>query len=144
MPEALLYPWRYACITQKNPRATVEKYWTHGISPAWTHEMPKIIFYSEKKLEQQYEYVMIRLLDSRLANDVTMKTTVGDIELELWAKETPKTCRNFIQLCVEGGFIHKVVIPQVQEKVNEFHTRLRFCRRDLIAMANAEKDDNGS
>ncbi|OAD58876.1 Peptidyl-prolyl cis-trans isomerase CWC27 like protein [Eufriesea mexicana] len=33
---------------------------------------------------------------------VTMKTTVGDIELELWAKETPKACRNFIRLCVEG------------------------------------------
>ncbi|OAD54705.1 Peptidyl-prolyl cis-trans isomerase CWC27 like protein [Eufriesea mexicana] len=31
-----------------------------------------------------------------------MKTTVGDVELELWAKETPKACRNFIQLCMEG------------------------------------------
>ncbi|OAD56455.1 Peptidyl-prolyl cis-trans isomerase CWC27 like protein [Eufriesea mexicana] len=27
---------------------------------------------------------------------------------------------------------------------DKFHTRLRFCRRDLIAMANAGKDDNGS
>lgn len=27
---------------------------------------------------------------------------------------------------------------------DEFHTRLRFCRRGLIAMANAGKDDNGS
>ncbi|OAD60668.1 Peptidyl-prolyl cis-trans isomerase CWC27 like protein [Eufriesea mexicana] len=33
---------------------------------------------------------------------VVMKTTVGDIEAELWVKETPKTCRNFIQLCMEG------------------------------------------
>ncbi|OAD57885.1 Peptidyl-prolyl cis-trans isomerase CWC27 like protein, partial [Eufriesea mexicana] len=33
---------------------------------------------------------------------VTMKTTVGDIELELWAKETPKAYRNFIQSCMEG------------------------------------------
>ncbi|OAD55919.1 Peptidyl-prolyl cis-trans isomerase CWC27 like protein [Eufriesea mexicana] len=46
-----------------------------------------------------------------------MKTTVGDIALELWTKETPK---------------------------GEFHTRLCFWRRDLIAMANAGKDDNGS
>ncbi|OAD59922.1 Peptidyl-prolyl cis-trans isomerase CWC27 like protein [Eufriesea mexicana] len=29
---------------------------------------------------------------------VGMKTTVGDVELELWAKETPKACRNFIPL----------------------------------------------
>ncbi|OAD56577.1 Peptidyl-prolyl cis-trans isomerase CWC27 like protein [Eufriesea mexicana] len=27
---------------------------------------------------------------------------------------------------------------------DEFHTRLRFCRRDLITMANVGKDDNGS
>ncbi|OAD52218.1 Peptidyl-prolyl cis-trans isomerase CWC27 like protein [Eufriesea mexicana] len=26
---------------------------------------------------------------------------------------------------------------------DEFHTRLRFCRRDLITMTNAGKDDNG-
>ncbi|OAD57492.1 Peptidyl-prolyl cis-trans isomerase CWC27 like protein [Eufriesea mexicana] len=30
-----------------------------------------------------------------------MKTTVGDIELELLAKETAKAYRNFIQLCME-------------------------------------------
>ncbi|OAD52201.1 Peptidyl-prolyl cis-trans isomerase CWC27 like protein [Eufriesea mexicana] len=30
-----------------------------------------------------------------------MKTTVGDIESELWTKETPKACRNFTQLCIE-------------------------------------------
>ncbi|OAD57493.1 Peptidyl-prolyl isomerase cwc27 [Eufriesea mexicana] len=31
-----------------------------------------------------------------------MKTTVGDIEIELWAKGTAKAYRNFIQLCMEG------------------------------------------
>ncbi|OAD55133.1 Peptidyl-prolyl isomerase cwc27 [Eufriesea mexicana] len=33
---------------------------------------------------------------------VVMKTTVGDIESELWAKETPRASRNFIQLCMDG------------------------------------------
>jgi len=33
-----------------------------------------------------------------------MKTTVGDIDLELWTKEAPKACRNFIQLCMEGYY----------------------------------------
>ncbi|OAD54891.1 Peptidyl-prolyl cis-trans isomerase CWC27 like protein [Eufriesea mexicana] len=28
--------------------------------------------------------------------------------------------------------------------IDDFHTRLRFCRRDLIAMANAGKDDSSS
>jgi peptidyl-prolyl cis-trans isomerase SDCCAG10 len=42
-----------------------------------------------------------------------MKTTVGDIDLELWTKETPKACRNFIQLCMDGYYnntiFHRVI-----------------------------------
>ena len=41
------------------------------------------------------------------------KTTVGEIEIELWSKECPKTCRNFVQLCMEGYYngtiFHRVV-----------------------------------
>ncbi|XP_015598092.1 peptidyl-prolyl cis-trans isomerase CWC27 homolog [Cephus cinctus] len=97
---------------------------------------------------------------------VVMKTTVGDIDLELWTKEAPKACRNFIQLCMEGYYdntiFHRIVkgfIAQGGDPTgtgeggesiygepfkDEFHTRLRFCRRGLLAMANAGKDDNGS
>lgn len=35
---------------------------------------------------------------------VILKTTVGEIEVELWSKETPKACRNFVQLCMEGYY----------------------------------------
>lgn len=42
-----------------------------------------------------------------------MKTTVGDIDLELWTKEASKACRNFIQLCMEGYYndtiFHRVI-----------------------------------
>ncbi|OAD57730.1 Peptidyl-prolyl cis-trans isomerase CWC27 like protein [Eufriesea mexicana] len=38
----------------------------------------------------------------------------------------------------EGGKIYGEPLK------DKFHTRLRFCRRDLIAMANTGKDDNGS
>ena len=42
-----------------------------------------------------------------------MKTSVGDIDIELWSKETPKACRNFIQLCMEGYYdetiFHRIV-----------------------------------
>ncbi|OXU28371.1 hypothetical protein TSAR_006422 [Trichomalopsis sarcophagae] len=97
---------------------------------------------------------------------VVMKTSIGDIDLELWTKEAPKACRNFIQLCMEGYYdntiFHRVVkgfIVQGGDPTgtgeggesiygapfkDEFHTRLRFCRRGLLAMANAGKDDNGS
>ncbi|OAD59779.1 Peptidyl-prolyl cis-trans isomerase CWC27 like protein [Eufriesea mexicana] len=91
---------------------------------------------------------------------VVMKTTVGDIELELWAKETAKAYRNFIQLCMEGYWddtiFHRIIKGFITQdgdptgtgeggKIygepfkDDFHTRLRSCRRDLIAVANAGK-----
>lgn len=32
---------------------------------------------------------------------VVLNTTCGDIDVELWSKEAPMACRNFIQLCME-------------------------------------------
>lgn len=97
---------------------------------------------------------------------VVLKTTIGEIEIELWSKEAPKACRNFIQLCMEGYYdntiFHRVVkdfiaqggdptgTGQGGESIygepfkDEFHSRLRFNRRGLVAMANSQKDDNGS
>src|SRR4051812_18378409 len=44
---------------------------------------------------------------------VCLKTTAGDIDIELWTREAPKTRRNFIQLCLEGYYdntiFHRVV-----------------------------------
>ncbi|OAD47057.1 Peptidyl-prolyl cis-trans isomerase CWC27 like protein, partial [Eufriesea mexicana] len=68
---------------------------------------------------------------------VVMKTTVGDVELESWAKETPKAYGDSTSTG-EGGKIYGEPFK------DKFHRRLRFCRRDLIAMANSGKDDNGS
>ncbi|TMS08128.1 Spliceosome-associated protein CWC27-like protein [Larimichthys crocea] len=105
---------------------------------------------------------------------VLLKTSAGDIDIELWSKEAPKACRNFVQLCMEGyydGTMFHRVVPEfiVQggdptgtgaggESIygrhlrsdcfslfcDEFHSRLRFNRRGLVAMANAGPHDNGS
>jgi len=44
---------------------------------------------------------------------VTLKTTVGDLDIELWPKEAPKAVRNFVQLCLEGYYdgviFHRVI-----------------------------------
>ena len=44
---------------------------------------------------------------------VVIKTTQGDIDVELWSKEAPLAARNFIQLAMEGYFdgtpVHRVV-----------------------------------
>ena len=94
---------------------------------------------------------------------VSLETSVGDIEIELWSRECPKACRNFVQLCMENYYnktkFHRVVKDFIvqggdpgnggesiygQPFKDEFHSRLRFVRRGLVAMANAGKDDNGS
>lgn len=45
---------------------------------------------------------------------VLMVTSAGDFDIELWSREAPKACRNFVQLCMEGyynGSIFHRVIP---------------------------------
>ena len=42
-----------------------------------------------------------------------LKTSIGDIDIELWTKEAPKACRNFIKLCYDGYYnntiFHRIV-----------------------------------
>ncbi|KIP03434.1 hypothetical protein PHLGIDRAFT_31807 [Phlebiopsis gigantea 11061_1 CR5-6] len=98
---------------------------------------------------------------------VIVDTTAGEIDIELWSKETPKTCRNFVQLAMEGyydGVIFHRVVPnflvQTGDKTgtggggesiygepfeDEIHPRLRFAHRGLVAMANnGTKNSNDS
>jgi len=97
---------------------------------------------------------------------VLLNTSCGEIDIELWSKEAPKACRNFVQLCLEGYYdgtiFHRVVKGFCaqggdptgtgmggesiygQPFKDEFHQRLRFVRRGLVAMANAGPNDNQS
>ncbi|KIY70215.1 cyclophilin-like protein [Cylindrobasidium torrendii FP15055 ss-10] len=101
------------------------------------------------------------------SGEVVIETTVGDIRIELWAKETPKTCRNFIALALEGYYdnviFHRVVpsfLVQAGDKTgtgfggesfygdvfeDEIHPRLRLPHRGIVAMANqGQKNTNDS
>eukprot|EP01098_Paradermamoeba_levis_P014185 TRINITY_DN6696_c0_g2_i1.p1 TRINITY_DN6696_c0_g2~~TRINITY_DN6696_c0_g2_i1.p1 ORF type:complete len:197 (+),score=64.40 TRINITY_DN6696_c0_g2_i1:58-648(+) len=98
---------------------------------------------------------------------VILVTTVGEIEIELWAKEAPLAVRNFVQLCLEGYYdgtiFHRIVkdfIVQggdptgtgkggesIYDKpfADEFHSRIRFNHRGQVAMANmGDRNSNGS
>lgn len=108
----------------------------------------------------------IYILEPPTKGKVLLKTTLGDLDIELWSKEAPLAARNFVQLCKEGYYdntiFHRVVKGFIAqggdpsgtgeggESVygepfkDEFHQRLRFVRRGLVAMANAGKNDNGS
>ncbi|KAI9007905.1 hypothetical protein CLU79DRAFT_829608 [Phycomyces nitens] len=97
---------------------------------------------------------------------VILHTTAGDVEIELWGKETPLAARNFLQLCMEGYYdntiFHRIVPHFIiqggdptgtghggesiydESFPDEFHSRLRFIRRGLVGMANNGQNDNGS
>lgn len=98
---------------------------------------------------------------------VIITTSFGEIEVELWTKEAPVTCRNFIQKCYDGYYdnciFHRIIkdfMIQTGDPTgtgkggesifgypfrDEFHSRLNFTHRGLVAMANSGKpNDNGS
>ena len=107
-------------------------------------------------------------LEPQPTAQVLLTTTAGDILLELFAKQTPLTSRNFIQLCLDGYYnntiFHRLVPGFVIQGgdptgtgeggeaiypgglfENEFHSRLKFNRRGLLGMANGGREnDNGS
>ncbi|KAK9894075.1 cyclophilin-like protein [Cystobasidium minutum MCA 4210] len=101
-------------------------------------------------------------LEPKTHGRATLKTTAGDIVMELWPREAPKAVRNFIQLALEGYYdgcqFHRVVpglCVQTGDASNsgeggdsiyeegyfedEITQRLRFNRRGLVAMANTGK-----
>ncbi|KAJ0985515.1 hypothetical protein J5N97_003871 [Dioscorea zingiberensis] len=98
---------------------------------------------------------------------VILETTMGPIDIELWPKEAPKAVRNFVQLCLEGYYdrtvFHRVIKSFLVQGgdptgsgtggesiyggmfADEFHSRLRFNHRGLVACANAgTPHSNGS
>jgi len=97
---------------------------------------------------------------------VVLDTTVGDIEIELFSKECPLACRNFLQLCLDGYYdgtiFHRVVSNFIVQGgdptgtgeggesatgaffADEFHTRLRYNRRGLVGMVNQGPNTNAS
>lgn len=87
-----------------------------------------------------------------------MKTSLGDLEIELWSKEAPRACRNFLQLGLESFYdnslIHRIVpgfciqgglVTDKEHCGNfppELHPRLKFTKRGLLGMVNIAQLDN--
>ncbi|MCO5552523.1 hypothetical protein L7F22_006035 [Adiantum nelumboides] len=101
----------------------------------------------------------VYVLEPPTRGKVILNTTEGPLDIELWPKEAPKAVRNFVQLCVDGYYddtsFHRIIksfMIQGGDKsgtgtggesiyggpfADEFHSRLRFSHRGLIACANA-------
>jgi peptidyl-prolyl cis-trans isomerase SDCCAG10 len=97
---------------------------------------------------------------------VVLHTTAGPLDVELWSKEAPLACRNFVQLCMEGYYdgviFHRVIkdfMAQTGDPTgtgtggesvyggnfkDEFNQRLRFTHRGLLGMASSGPNTNNS
>lgn len=92
---------------------------------------------------------------------VLLKTTYGAVEVELWPKEAPLACRNFVKHCLDGyfdsccffrvipGFMVQTGDPEKntgqggasiwgKDFKDEFHSRLCWNHRGLVGMANSK------
>ena len=54
-----------------------------------------------------------------MSMSVILQTSLGPIQIELFWRETPKTCRNFLELCKSGYY--DGLIFHVRQLVEEFH-----------------------
>ena len=110
-------------------------------------------------------------MEPRTNGKVILNTTYGPLSIELWGKECPLACKNFIQLCLEGYYdgssFHRLVpgfclqggkpteskskaydrygsgssIYEGGRFKVETHSRLKFGRRGLLGMV-AHNDIN--
>ncbi|KAF7817366.1 peptidyl-prolyl cis-trans isomerase CYP57 isoform X2 [Senna tora] len=109
----------------------------------------------------------VYVLEPPTKGKVVLNTTHGPLDFELWPKEAPKAVRNFVQLCLEGYYNNTIFHRIIKDFLiqggdptgtgtggesiygsvfsDEFHSRLRFKHRGLVAMANAgSPHSNGS
>ncbi|XP_020236449.1 peptidyl-prolyl cis-trans isomerase CYP57 isoform X2 [Cajanus cajan] len=109
----------------------------------------------------------VYVLEPPTKGKVVVNTTRGPLDIELWPKEAPKAVRNFVQLCLENYYdntiFHRIIKDFLIQGgdptasgtggesiyggvfADEFHSRLKFKHRGIVAMANAgTPNSNGS
>ena len=107
------------------------------------------------------------IIEPPTSGKVIIETNYGNIDIELFTREAPKSCKNFIQHCLNKYYngciffkIFKNFMIQTGDPTNtgnggesifsedfrdEFHSRLKFNHRGIVAMANKNKpNSNGS
>ena len=110
---------------------------------------------------------LIYITEPQTTGKVILETNYGNIDIELFTLEAPKSCRNFIQHCLNKYYngchffkIFKNFMIQTGDPTNtgsggesiyssefrdEFHSRLKFNHRGVVAMNNKNKpNSNGS
>lgn len=78
---------------------------------------------------------------------VTLETNYGQLEIDLWAKEAPNACRNFIQNCLEGSYDKTNFSSMIRQQLLfcgkpnsnedpglELNSKIKFAHRGIVAM----------
>ncbi|MDA8186569.1 MAG: peptidylprolyl isomerase [Dehalococcoidales bacterium] len=112
-------------------------------------------------MPKQYSSPPPMTIDSNKSYAATLHTTLGDMRIELFAKEAPKTVNNFVFLARDGFYsnvkFHRIIKSFMVQTGDPTGTGAggpgyRFADepvtrnyvRGTVAMANAGKDTNGS
>ncbi|HLB12985.1 MAG TPA: peptidylprolyl isomerase [Dehalococcoidia bacterium] len=110
---------------------------------------------------KQYSSPPAMAIDQNKSYTATLHTTLGDMKIELFAKEAPKTVNNFVFLSREGFYsnvkFHRIIkgfMAQTGDPLGtgaggpgyrfEDEPVTRNYDRGIVAMANAGKNTNGS
>ena len=72
---------------------------------------------------------------------VILVTNYGNIDIELWTKEAPRACKNFIQLCMENYYENNVFLRIIKGfmiqagdptgRINSYHRNWKRWRINL-------------
>ncbi len=112
-------------------------------------------------MPKQYSAPPPMTIDPNKSYAATLHTTLGDIKVEFFAKEAPKTVNNFVFLAREGFYdnvkFHRIIKGFMVQTGDPTGTGrgspgYRFAdepvtrdySRGIVAMANSGKDTNGS
>ncbi|KAJ3328292.1 Peptidyl-prolyl isomerase cwc27 [Blyttiomyces sp. JEL0837] len=161
-------------IIEKAIRSGDVKQHLHRLRTIYRERMNAMVDYLQANLKSFLSNTLVDTVNMSYAyvtepptkGKVVMSTTLGDLEIELWPKEAPKATRNFVQLCMEGYYdntiFHRIVKGFIVQGgdptgtglggesvydepfADEFHSRLRFSHRGLLAMANTGRNSNRS
>ena len=124
---------------------------------------PQVQELADGRTFKLYSQAPLMTIDPEAAYQAQIRTNKGDLTLDLFASEAPKTVNNFVFLAQEGfydGISFHRVIPNFMIQSgdptgtgrggpgykfqDEFLSSLVFDRTGFLAMANAGADTNGS
>jgi cyclophilin family peptidyl-prolyl cis-trans isomerase len=74
---------------------------------------------------------------------VILVTNYGNIDIELWTKEAPRACRNFIQLCMENYYENNIfhrIIKGFMIQTGDPTGKRKYLKKQLVKAESLSGD----